>query len=161
MLDAPELVHIGDRIEILKQSFQVFGHARFDYGRGHWDEYFLISDQGDGYWLNADAGDVSLQKAIAADQLSSNLQRINVNNLPKTSDKLEHGGETYIVKEIGKSTCIAVRGQFDEWLEVGEEYRYIDAENDGEALLSGEFWKDGQSWFQGYWVSSRDVKVIA
>lgn len=49
-------------------TFLPFGHARFSYGRGWWDEFWCIDPEGTGRWLSADEGDYALESPLNPDR---------------------------------------------------------------------------------------------
>ena len=62
MHDAPLLFGIGDRVRCPAGIFDILGHARFDYGRGWWDEFWALDEDGHPAWLSIDEGDVAVQR---------------------------------------------------------------------------------------------------
>lgn len=56
---------------------------------------------------------------------------------------------TFTVIEVETAQCVALRGQLDEALQVGETNSFVNASAGNEALLSGEFWEGSAMWFYG------------
>jgi predicted nucleic acid-binding Zn-ribbon protein len=153
MHTTPMLFGLGDRVEAGGEVFEIVGHARFDYGRGVWDEMWGLDANGDGVWLSVDEGDVALQRAFAP------------GSGPRQPDPMPVGhdfiyqGRPYTVTEADTATCTAIRGEFPEKLEVGERYRFVNAAGREGALLSGEFWDGGHDWFEGVWLDPFTITV--
>ncbi len=154
MQDAPSLVALG--VEMLAGSQRVtpIGHARFDYGRGWWDEYWCLQGRGDsrGCWLSVDEGDYALEWPVDEDLWppERNLtlgQRVTVDMRP------------YTVTEAENATCIAVRGEFPEELTVGETHLYYDLSAPGAGLATYEVWEGGRGWTSGVWIDPWDVRA--
>lgn len=157
MHDAPMLVRIGDHVRHEGVDYYVIGHARFDYGRGWWDELWAVDGADNGIWISIDEGDVVIQRALEK------------RNWPKWQEAPPLGatfratGQPFEVTEADRATCVAVRGQLPELLDMGETHQFVNAAGPGTLLLSGEFWvEDGtphNSWFIGEWQDPFDLKV--
>ncbi|WP_254435986.1 DUF4178 domain-containing protein [Ruegeria arenilitoris] len=154
MHDAPLLFRAGDSIELGRKTLQILGHARYSYGRGFWDEYCGVSQTGVTSWISVDEGDVVEQTRIPAEQTPRARPPF------KPGETLTLKDSTYTVTEVEQAECIALRGQFDEELRVGETYRFVNASTDGFRLLSGEFWGENEAWYEGRWHDPFGVKVL-
>lgn len=152
MHDAPLLFGLGDQVTANGETFDILGHARFSYGRGWWDEFWALDGAGHPAWLSIDEGDVAIQRVIRDGGPG---QR----KLPYLGEKISHDRTEYVVNEIDDAECIAIRGEFDEPLNVGETYQFVNAISDKGTLLSGEIWEGGAIWFLGAWVDPFDVQV--
>ena len=77
---------------------------------------------------------------------------------PREGDPLAVGqvfsysGRDYTVTESDTATCIAVRGQFPELVQVKDEHFFLNASGPSGQLMSGEFWEGGHQWFDGVWM---------
>ncbi|CTQ50140.1 DUF4178 domain-containing protein [Jannaschia donghaensis] len=150
MVTAPALIEIGRAVRLPGGEFIATGHVRYDYGRGHWDEYHGALD-GDGLWVSVDEGDVVAQQAIDA---------------PKGADRgtfrldatLEFDGVTYRCTEVSNATAVAFRGQLPEPIVLGDTHLYANFSGPGGMLLSGESWDGGSAWFAGRWIDPFDMK---
>ncbi len=153
MHDAPLLFGIGDRVRCPAGVFDILGHARFDYGRGWWDEFWALDGDGHPAWLSIDEGDIAVQRRdrTARGPKSGASLRLG--------DAFSHKSEDYRVTEVDEAKCIALRGEFDEPLSVGETYRFVNAQSRGGRLLSGEFSGDDAMWFEGRWIDPFDITV--
>lgn len=153
MHEGPQLISIGDTVRIDDGTFDIYGHARFDYGPGWWDEFYAIDGKGQGAWLSVDEGEIILQRPVKGSLKGAPLAA------PQLGATFEVNGYHYRVTERDKAVCIAVRGEFPETLTVGETYNFINARNIYADILSGEFSADGAQWFIGQWIDPFDVKV--
>lgn len=153
MHDVPMLFGLGDIVRLGNVMLTLHGQARFSYGRGTWDEFWGLSQDDQPFWLSLDEGDMVLQ------------QGIDPSAAPKTATSLRPGamlqfyGESYKVTEIDEAECLAVKGSFDEALQVGETYRFVNAQNSRSELLSGEIWQGGESWYLGRWFDPFEISV--
>ncbi len=153
MHDAPALFGIGDSVQLDRARIDILGHARFSYGRGWWDEYWGQNEKQTGCWISVDEGDVVLQYPIPRKRWPQLSAR------PRLGLPFMYDGKDFAVTEIDVAECVALRGAFGEVLEIGETYRFFNAEGSDGALLSGEFWDGGESWFVGYWHDPFEVTV--
>jgi len=149
MLDAPELVTIGRAIRLPSGQFTAWGHVRYDYGQGHWDEYYGDLD-GDWCWLSVDEGDLVLQHKIEGTKLSYSDF--------KPLAEVEIEGKKYKCTETGRATAIAFRGQLPEPVAIGDEHRYGNFQGRGTHVASAEIWDEGQALFIGEWIDPFDVR---
>ena len=61
MHDFPMLFGLHDTVTADGKNFLITGHARYDYGRGTWDEMYGEDGSGKGAWISIDEGDVVIQ----------------------------------------------------------------------------------------------------
>lgn len=153
MHDGPQLFGIGDSVHMGGASVLIMGHARYSYGRGWWDEFWGTDEDQRSVWVSVDEGDVVLQYPMKHDFWPP----VDANTRIGTA--FQHRGENWRVIERDKAECVALRGSFGEQLAVGETYRFINAQSDSGALMSGEVWGDGAAWFLGFWHDPFEIKV--
>lgn len=154
MHDTPLLFGIGDQVVLGSFRIDIYGHARYSYGRGFWDEFWGVDGRGDPYWVSVDEGDIVLQEACP----KKGGPRIS--GQPRLGEKVMFERRTYRVNEIETAECVAVRGSFDEQIDVGDTHTFLNATNQSGELLSGEFWDGGEKWFQGDWYDPFEIKVV-
>ncbi|WP_235216127.1 DUF4178 domain-containing protein [Ruegeria halocynthiae] len=153
MHGAPLLFGIGDQVVLGQTSTRILGHARYSYGRGFWDEFCGIDGAGATCWISVDEGDIVRQV------------RLTDQNAPrfapplKLGETLEFDSARFTVIEVETAECLALRGQFDEMVQVGERHEFVSASARDEYLLSGEFWDGNALWFYGQWYDPFHVKV--
>lgn len=153
MHDAPLLFGLGDRVCCAAGVFDVLGHARFSYGRGWWDEFWALDEGGHPVWLSIDEGDIAVQRVIPEGRAPA------ITKAPILGRTFSYDGMNFRVTEFDEATCLAIRGEFDEALIVGETYTFVNALSVEGVLLSGEFWRGGHSWFTGEWIDPFEVTV--
>ncbi len=154
MHDWPMLFSLGDTVVVQGQRYTVVGHARYDYGRGTWDEMWVENGQGAGAWISVDEGDVVFQTAP-----SGNRGPLR-DDPPPIGNTIEYGGRRYTVTEADSATLVAVRGEFPEVMQIGEAHQFINAAGPSGQLLSGEFWDGDSQWFDGMWMDPFDLQVL-
>ena len=151
MLDTPSLVRLGEDILVKGIRLTPVGHARFSYGRGWWDEYWCMDGTESGTWLSADEGDYALELNLLSEHWPKN-PRMTI------GAKVPLMGSMYTVTEAETATCLAVRGEFPEELDVGEAHLYFDLTGPGGRMATYEKWDGGEGWSIGEWVDPWDVK---
>ena len=152
MQEAPSLIQLGQSLRIERRDLMPVGHARFSYGRGHWDEFWCVDGAGEGCWLSADEGDYALEHDLPRDRWPDS-RRLSL------GASIELLGETYTVTEVETGTCLAVRGEFPEELEVGEAHLYYALSAQRGAMATYERWDGGEGWSHGRWIDPWDVKA--
>lgn len=153
MHDAPLLFGLGDQVRLGRTSTTLLGHARYSYGRGFWDEFCGVDNMGDTCWISVDEGDIVRQTRVSQSDAPRETPPYRV------GDGLAFDATTFTVTEVETAECVALRGQFDEQLQVGETHRFVNASAGDEALLSGEFWGDQSVWYSGRWYDPFSVRV--
>ncbi len=107
------------------------------------DESCGTSQKGAISWVSVDEGDVVEQIRISDGRMPKFRPPF------KPGETLDYENNTYTVTEVEQAECIALRRRFDEELQVGETYDFVNATGEDNGLLSGEFWGAGSMWFQG------------
>lgn len=153
MHDYPMLFALGDTITAEGIRFEVVGHARYDYGRGTWDEMWVENDRGQGAWVSIDEGDVAIQFPYAG---NAGPRR---SDPPSVGERFSYSGTDFTVTEADTARVLAVRGQFPEAIRVGDEHYFINASGPSGQMLSGEFWEGGHQWHDGTWLDPFTLKV--
>lgn len=150
MLEAPELIALGRAVRMPDGTFTATGHVRYDYGRGHWDEYHGSLD-GDLCWVSVDEGDVVLQHRLDAPPATGRAAF-------RIGSKVTLDDTTYVCTEVANATAVAFRGQLPESIVLGDTHLYANFAGPGGTLLSGESWDGGSAWFRGRWIDPFDVR---
>ncbi|WP_179380629.1 DUF4178 domain-containing protein [Jannaschia marina] len=149
MLDAPELISIGRALRLPQGQFTATGHVRYDYGRGHWDEYHGDLD-GALVWVSVDEGDVALQRRLEPAPAGREAFRVGA--------ELTANGLAFTCTEVSNATAVAFRGQLPEPIVLGDTHLYANFAGPGGAIASGESWDGGSSWFIGEWIDPFEVR---
>lgn len=151
MHDTPLLFGIGDTVTGARRDIVILGHARFSYGRGFWDEFWGTDDTGTPLWVSVDEGDIVVQHKVDT--------RTKIDASAQLGAKFHMSGQDFTVTEKETAECVALRGSFDEMLQVGETFTFLNCTGADGELASGEFWPGGHAWFIGEWIDPFDVKV--
>ena len=146
--EEPSLLQLKQPFTYKNQTFLPVGHVRYRYGRGFWDEWWLIDNGGEGLWLTVDEGDFAFEKEIKPPN------NISFDNL--TLDKNLNG---WIVTERGQASCEGFEGELPELLIKGDKFNYVDLSKKDGKLLSLEFSDKGIKAYQGRWVDPFEIQV--
>lgn len=146
MFDAPELIGLGRAVRLPGGVFIATGHVRYDYGRGHWDEYHGSLD-GDLIWVSVDEGDVALQHSVPTALAPTGGRRLFRLGAQVTVDALD-----YTCTEVDSAAAAAFRGQLPEEIVIGERHLFANFAGSRGAILSGEIWDGGLAWYRGVWI---------
>lgn len=152
--DAPRLFGLGDTVQLGKRRIDIQGHAQFSYGRGFWDEFWGTDQDGASLWVSVDEGDIAVQTPLH----KSHSPRVAAR--PRLGQTIAFQNSAYTITELETATCSAFRGSFDETLELGETYTFVNLKGEDGAIMSGELWPGGQMWFIGHWIDPFDVKLV-
>ncbi len=150
--DAPSLIRLGEHIRAGVEVLLPVGHAQFDYGRGWWDEFWCLDEAGSGCWLSADEGDYAVERVLAKEDWPRGFR-------PKLGETAEINGQVLTVSEAETATCLAVRGEFPEELEIGETHLYFDLAGPSGMIATFEKWDEGETWTIGSWIDPWDVQA--
>lgn len=153
MHDAPSLVRLEDRVEVDGLDYRIVGHARFSYGPGWWDEFWMVAANGDGRWLICDEGDIAVQSKVP------DTERPNA-TLNRVGDEVIFRRETYVLTEFDQGACVALRGVFPEQLAVGDGFSYANLTSPQGHILSRETQAAETIWFCGRWIDPFELTVI-
>lgn len=153
MHDYPMLFGLGDAVHAEGRKYVIQGHARYDYGRGTWDEMYGEDGDGKAAWISIDEGDVVVQYPYDG---NAGPRRTDP---PEVGETFSYSGTDYTVTEADTAKCIAVRGQFPELIQVDDAHYFVNASGPSGQLLSGEFWDGGHQWYEGTWLDPFTVKV--
>ena len=146
MHDVPELIGLGRAVQLGDLGvFEATGHVRYDYGRGHWDEYHGATLGGDLLWVSVDEGDVAVQLPLPpADRPRGDAFRLGAEVVIRSMP--------FHVTEVETATLVAFRGQLPEPVAVGETHLYANLSGPDARIVSAERWDGGEAWFEGRWI---------
>ncbi|MEO1019299.1 MAG: DUF4178 domain-containing protein [Pseudomonadota bacterium] len=153
MSERPCILQLGEQFGYREWQFHVVGHARFDYAHGYWDEFWVIQD-GQGVWVSVDEGDIAVERPVELDVAPSWADM-------RLGEKVRLLNDNFVVAEVGKGTCAAIKGELPEVLEVGQSFDYAHLRAGGARLVTLEFDEDGVQATDGSWVDPFDVKRLS
>ena len=151
LAEFPSIFSIGCSGTILNKPFNVLGRMRYNYGSGHYDEWF-IEYEGENAWLSEDEGTYTLFTDM-----------VNIMEFPDITS-LRAGMSTVIgdkkvmIKEKGTAKIDGGEGELYFYLEPGTQVTYIDGVAEGKKV-SIEATDDEIEFFMGRPLLKRDIVV--
>lgn len=147
--EEPCLLERGVPIEIAGRDFVPVGQIRFNYERGYWEEWWIIDNGGQGWWLSIDEGDYVLEQPLE-----------RTFGIPFESYSVGATVEGWQVTEVDRGTCAGFMGELPEMILPGQSFRYAHLSRTGSKLLTVEFDDDGGEYqFEGEWIDPFEIKV--
>ncbi len=144
----PSLIQLQQPFVYKHQSYLPIGHIRYSYGKGFWDEWWVINNAGQGIWLTVDEGDFAFQKPTKAPK-NIHFDQLSIDT--KVGD--------WLVTERGHAVCQGYEGELPELVKEGDEFDYVDLSKRGGKLLSLEFTEQGIKAYKGFWLDPFDIQV--
>lgn len=139
---------------IQQQDIQIVGRVRYSFGRGFWDEWYGLTDTGEGVWITEDNHEFSIQVRVLNADISFNPETVAV------GDEVSVQNRTYRILERGEAVCLGLEGELPKGLLPDEQYLYADGSSlDGQYALGIEFDGDEPAIFVGEWIHPKDITV--
>ncbi len=139
---------------LLHKRFVVLGRARYSFGHGFWDEWYLEMNDGSMAWLIEDNHELALETELPDIKIGP-IESFQPGQVLEMADKQYH------IQEVGQAECVGVEGALPKHLEVGEKYPYVDASSlDGRYTLSIEFDDDEEpAVYAGHWLKYSSLQL--
>jgi len=153
MADFPSLIQMHGNYRYQDWQFMAVGRARFDYGQGFWDEWWVTGGDGEGRWLSVDEGDFALEEPVEIDRTPSPFELA-------PGKQVTIRGEDLLVTEKGRASCIGVQGELPEALSVGDSYTYFHLSGPGGRLFTLEIDRGRAAYHQGHWLDPFEIEVL-
>jgi len=155
LAEIPSLFKIGQHFECQGKTYNPQGRARYDFGKGLWDHWWMWSvEEGHGQWFCYDEGDLSIET-----KYFNNLHsKIQSKDFTLGSD-FNWEGRNYRVTEVGKNCCIGAEGVLPKKIDLGLWFDTVDLLGLNERLLTINFKKDGPEFFEGQWLDPFAVTI--
>jgi len=153
MADYPSLIQMHGNFRYRSWQFMAVGRARFDYGQGFWDEWWVTGGDGEGRWLSVDEGDMALEEPVEIERTPSPFELAPGNSLT-----IE--GVDLLVTEHGRATCLGVQGELPEALNVGDSYRYFHLSGQGGLLYTLELDRGRAALHRGLWIDPFEIEAL-
>jgi hypothetical protein len=132
------------------RDFVVQGRARYDYGQGFWDEWFLEMSDGSEAWLTEDNHELALQERIEA--------QVPSRDELATGKRIDVAGVKYAIRESGTARCLGIEGRLPKLVLPDEVYEYVDADSlDGKSVLGIEYDESPPSVYVGPWIAHDEL----
>ncbi|MFP4476292.1 MAG: DUF4178 domain-containing protein [Desulfatibacillaceae bacterium] len=131
---------------LFNKRFVVLGRARYSFGQGFWDEWFLEFDNAELGWLTEDNHEFAWQMKTPPDHVPPYGDM--------TTGAVVHVNDReYIITEVGEAECTGIEGELPKAVLPGEKYPYADGSTaDGRHTLGIEYDDDPPTVFTGRWL---------
>ena len=153
MADYPSLIQMRGSYRYRGWQFMAVGRARFEYGQGFWDEWWVMGGDGEGRWLAVDEGDFALEETIEIERSPSPFELA-------VGKKVRIKDEDLYVTEQGRATCLGVQGELPEALEVGDSYRYFHLSGPGGRIYTLEVDRGRAAFHAGHWIDPFEIETL-
>ena len=147
-------LYCGALCTIESQEYRIVGRVRYSYGKGFWDEWYALTDIGQGTWITEDDHEFSVQTEISHTEVSKDIQSLSI------GDEVIIKNQTYRILETGEAVCLGLEGELPKGILPDERYRYADGGSlDGTSALGIEYDDTPPTIFVGRWIHAKDIQV--
>lgn len=148
--------YTGGEGTIQTRPFTILGRARYSFGKGFWDEWYIIySDTNENAWLSEDNHEFSLETVKERVKLPE-YEKLR----PGVSLKLKESAPPFIIDEVGEAECIGIEGSLPKEIAVGETYRFADGSTpDGTMTLGIEYDAEEPTLFTGVYLPYEEIRM--
>ncbi|SFV63119.1 hypothetical protein MNB_SV-12-1702 [hydrothermal vent metagenome] len=146
----PSLLKLREPIRIDGKTYLPLGKIRYSYGRGFWEEWFLLDENNREFWLSVDEGDFVLETKAKI--------TLPFHNIDKLSVGKQYG--KYIVTEMGEGECVGFEGELPENISIGDLHRYAHLSEGGSSLMTIEATSSGMKVFTGNWIDAFSIERV-
>ena len=130
---------------LFNRRFLTHGRARYSFGQGFWDEWFLEFEDGSTAWITEDNHELALQRPV--DSHVPGFDSMSIGQRLVVADK------SFQILEKGEAKCIGVEGDLPRLVGVDESFQYVDGSSpDGLYALGIEYGASDTRAFTGRWV---------
>lgn len=153
MADLPSLIQMHGNYRYRGWQFMAVGRARFDYGQGSWDEWWVMGNDGEGRWLAVDEGDFALEEQVETEAIPSAFELV-------PGKGVTIGDEKLLVTEQGRAECIGIEGELPEKLSVGDRYTYFHLSGEGGRIYTLEIDRGRAALHRGHWIDPFEIEAL-
>jgi len=146
----PSLLRKGERYRYRARGFEPVGRARFDYGDGLWDEWWVVLDDGGGRWLSVDEGEFAVEAPLEIPEPLPSYESLAL------GAGVRIGEWDLTVTERNEARCLGVEGELPEPVLPGQSYRYAHLSGPRRRLVTLEFDRGARA-YSGVWLDPFEV----
>ncbi|MCH9671584.1 MAG: DUF4178 domain-containing protein [Gammaproteobacteria bacterium] len=154
LADAPSVFEIGHRYQYRNWIIEIFGRARFDYGDGYWDEWWVLLDSGAGRWVSVDEGDIAVESTVELDERLPSFENARI------GQEVRLDGMGLCVTEKNSARCLGVEGQLPEIIMPGDTHDYLHLSGPKGALYTVEYQNGSIDIHRGSWIDPFDIQPL-
>jgi len=147
--EEPSLIKLNRYFKIDDTKYYPAGKIRYSYGRGFWEEWFVISDNKEEYWLSVDEGEFILEQKKKIDIKIDNPLKIEIGTMLNG----------YVVQEKGQGECVGFEGELPKFVKVGDIHSYLHLDGGYGKIITYEYSDNEIETFEGNWIDTSSIKV--
>lgn len=151
LAEFPSIFSVGCTGTILDKPFTALGRMRYNYGGGHYDEWF-IDYEGETAWLTEDEGTYTLFTDMVDVMEFPDISAVRAGQTVTIADK------KVMIKEKGTAKVDGGEGELYFYVEPGTQVTYIDGISEGKKV-SIEATEEEIEFFMGRPLLKRDIVV--
>jgi hypothetical protein len=155
-MDIPSILELNKQFEYRGWKFIPIGRVQYSYGRGVWDEWWVMDFKGAGKWVSTDEGDVAIEEGVELDSEVPAYDALAVGN--PISLTIEGQQMSGIVAEKNRCEMVGAAGELPFQIIPNEAYDYADILLFDKRIVTFEYFKDGANCYFGQWVDPFDIK---
>lgn len=138
---------------LFNKRFLVLGRARYTFGSGFWDEWYIEVHDGKTAWLSEDDHEFCLESEAGG------RPPLDPAAL-KPGAEISFGGTQFVIEDVGKTSCIGIEGDIPKVVLPDESYLFADGSSvDGRYSLGIEFDGDTPTIFHGHWLKYASIQM--
>ncbi len=150
--DEPSIFSMHKSIRHKGKRYLPVGRLRYDYGRGWWDEWWMMTSDGEATWFSVDEGHIAIEKPFEMKEEPPSFDALS------GGDEFKIGEERLIVQEKNHCTLIGGEGELPFRPEIGEEHDYADLLGEKGRIYTLEYYEDGIEMYRGRWVDPYSIR---
>ena len=158
VIDEPSILQLNIDFEYRGWNFVPIGRVRYDYGRGWWDEWYVMDTKGETKWISVDEGQIAIEEK---EERIENSPIVFEDCFVGDSIELTFKEKSTLFTITEKKGCknIAAEGELPFPIISDEEFNYIDLISKDGISATIEIFNDGsQEIFFGSWIDAYDLK---
>jgi DNA-directed RNA polymerase subunit RPC12/RpoP len=145
----PSLFEINKPFAYQRTIYLPIGKIRYSYGRGFWEEWWLIDDKGKEHWLSVDEGDLVLEQKVETSYTQDMFKSLSVGSIIN---------DNWTVTEIGEAKYEGFEGTIPKHIKTDTIYTYIHLSGKNNIFRTIEMSDDSLETYEGRWISPFDIK---
>lgn len=136
-------------------EYHIIGRVQYSFGRGFWDEWFALTDTGQGVWITEDDHTFAVQQHLESMDITNRQGKVSIH------DEVTIEGRTYRITETGSAVCLGLEGELPKEILPNEQYAYADGTSlDGDYALGIEYDDEPPTVFIGRWIHPREIEIL-
>jgi len=152
IVETPSLFSLGHRYRYREHILEAIGRIQFSYGRGYWDEWWMLTGTGAGVWVSVDEGDYAFESQVTIKTPLPDCERLDI------GERLQVENNNLRVSEINQASCIGIEGSLPEVIFPGEKHHYVECSGVRGLLYTLECFEGQQQLYKGSWIDPFDIK---